>query len=644
MAISVITQPNKYMAGYSAIPLRISDSGYTNSDQYKYITSIIYNKITVTAASSYNYNNNVYTILTTSSAHNFKDGDSVLLNDENNNNLYTGYWIIVKIVSTTQVVINKIFDDPFGINDATLSRCIKYKMSPDPDGEAKLDLSNTIKDLVTENLQDVNEIFSGSDTAFKYDLMLGNESIFVWPFLDNLYATGSFAGYVGFSNTGFTSTSDVPFQVGDQINITQDLYAWPYIDNIFSAGNVGFTGTTNPFLQGQSILITGQITNPQYNIFTTVQSALTNSLITFIPYGVASPTEGGYIYGTPRPEYNGVATILDIYVDGILGLVIVTDKLFTTSSPAISGNIRYADDINTQNINLFSITGKTAYNARISRLDYSVSAFDPYVIQNRSNSLNYISTILNQQNSNQKYRIEPSTKSWLLAHSVSGYTNAARYEWKNANNSVIGTSYITNTSGNNEDFYFPVGLQQVASSTNRIDSVALSTISGSVDTYSVSVSNLSSGKTNSIYFELNDDCSMYDIMHLMWKDAYGSWLSYPFIYLSRNSTEVERKTYYQREGNWDNNTFGYDSYGRGQKQYYNRSRDKYLLNSGFLYQYEVPLMKDLMESASVYLQLPDNTLIGCIIEENQIESKKLINDDLIQYTFNVRLANNEYRF
>jgi hypothetical protein len=144
------------MAGYSAIPLRISDSGYTNSDQYKYITSIIWDKVTVTGASSYNYNNNVYTILTTSSAHNFKDGDSVLLNDENNNNLYTGYWIIVKIVSTTQVVINKIFDDPFGTNDATLSRCIKYKMSPDPDGEAKLDLSNTIKDFVTENLEDAN--------------------------------------------------------------------------------------------------------------------------------------------------------------------------------------------------------------------------------------------------------------------------------------------------------------------------------------------------------------------------------------------------------------------------------------------------------------------------------------------------------
>jgi hypothetical protein len=644
MAISVITQPNNYMAGYSAIPLRISDSGYTNSEQYKYITSILWDKVTVTGAISYNYNNNVYTVLTTSSAHNFKDGDSVLLNDENNNNLYTGYWIIVKIVSTTQVVINKIFDDPFGINDATLSRSIKYKMSPDPDGEAKLDLSNTIKDFVTENLEDVNEIFSGSDTAFKYDLMLGNESIFVWPFLDNLFATGSFAGYVGFSNTGFTSTSDVPFQVGDQINITQDLYAWPYTDNIFSAGNVGFTGTTNPFLQGQSILITGQITNPQYNIFTTVQSALTNSLITFIPYGVASPTEGGYIYGTPRPEYNGVATILDIYVDGILGLVIVTDKLFTTSSPAISGNIRYADDINTQYVNLTSITGKTAYNARISRLDYTVSAFDPYVIQNRSNSSNYISTILEHQNTNQKYRIEPSTKSWLLAHSVSGYTNAARYEWYNSNNSLLGFSYITNTTGNNLDFYFPIGLEQVAASVNRVDSVALSTISGSVDSYYVQVSQNSTGRTNSIFFELNDDCSMFDILHLMWKDAYGSWLSYPFIYLSRDSTEVERKTYYQREGNWDNNTFGYDSYGRGQKQYYNRSRDKYLLNSGFLYQYEVPLMKDLMESASVYLQLPDGKLIGCIIEENQIESKKLINDDLIQYTFNVRLANNEYRF
>lgn len=643
MAISIITEPNNYMAAYSALPLRVSDSGYTNYDQYKYITSILWDKATVTNAGPYNYLNNVYTTLMVNS-HSFSKGDSVLLNDSANNNLYTGYYIVVKIVSSTQIVIDRIFDEPFGVNDATISRSIKYKMSPDPDGEAKLDLSNTIKDFVTQNLEDVNEIFAGPDTAFEYDLMLGNESIFVFPFLDNYYY--SVDGTVGFSNSGYTATTDVPFQIGDQINITQDLYAWPYTDNFFSNGNVGFTGSSNPFLVNQTILVTGQETNPQYNIYTTIYSALTNSLITYIPFGSSSPVEGGYIYGTPRPEYNGVATVTDIFVDAnpAIGLVIVTDKPYTTASPAISGTIRYADDINTQYVNLNSITGKTAYNARINRLDYSVSAFDPYVIQNRTSSLNNISTILDHQNTNQKYRIEKSTKSWLLAHSVTGYTNAARYNWLNANGSTIGYSYITNTSGNDKDFYFPIGLDQVAASTNRVDSVALSGISGSVESYFVQVSTNAIARTNRIYFEINDDCSMYDVMHLMWKDAYGSWLSYPFIYLSRNSTEVERKTYYQREGNWDNNTFGYDSYGRGQKQYYNRSRDKYLLNSGWLYQYEVPLMKDLMESASVYLQLPDGTLLGCIIEENQIESKKLINDDVIQYTFNVRLSNNEYRF
>jgi hypothetical protein len=129
----------------------------------------------------------------------------------------------------------------------------------------------------------------------------------------------------------------------------------------------------------------------------------------------------------------------------------------------------------------------------------------------------------------------------------------------------------------------------------------------------------------------------------MWKDKLGSWLSYPFIYLSRDSTEVERKTYYQTEGNWEDNTFGYDSYGRGEKNYFSRSRDKITLNSGWLEDQEVFLMKDLMKSSSVYVQTPDNVLIACMIEENQIQLKKSINDQIFNYTFNIRLSGNDIR-
>ena len=145
---------------------------------------------------------------------------------------------------------------------------------------------------------------------------------------------------------------------------------------------------------------------------------------------------------------------------------------------------------------------------------------------------------------------------------------------------------------------------------------------------------------------MNDDCSRYDIYHLMWKDKYGSWLSYPLKYISKDITEFERKTYYQKEGNWDltNNTFGYDSYNRGEKSYYNRSRDKIVLNSGWIAEFENELIKDMMGSSEVYVQKPDGSLIGATITNKELEFKKSQSDYLWQYQFEINLSYNEIRF
>lgn len=130
----------------------------------------------------------------------------------------------------------------------------------------------------------------------------------------------------------------------------------------------------------------------------------------------------------------------------------------------------------------------------------------------------------------------------------------------------------------------------------------------------------------------------------MWKDKYGSFLSYPFIYYSRDFIEAERKTYYRQDGTWEYDTFGYDDYGRGEKTFYSRSRQTYTLNSGWLKQFEVPLMKDLIQSTSVYLQTPDNRLYGCNLLDNKLELYKDKQEQLYSYTFNVSVSFNEYRF
>jgi hypothetical protein len=108
--------------------------------------------------------------------------------------------------------------------------------------------------------------------------------------------------------------------------------------------------------------------------------------------------------------------------------------------------------------------------------------------------------------------------------------------------------------------------------------------------------------------------------------------------------EVDRKGYYKQNGTWENNTFGYDEYGRGDKNFYLRSRKSIIVNSGWLYEFERDLMEDLIQSPSVYLQTPDNRLFGGSLEEKKIEVYKEVNDDIFSYSFNFVFANNEYRF
>ena len=118
-----------------------------------------------------------------------------------------------------------------------------------------------------------------------------------------------------------------------------------YDDNFFSNDNVGFTATTatHDFEVGTTIQVVGQETNPAYNGYTTVESVPNaNSLVTNKPFGLPSPVEGGQIYGIPRPSYNGTATITDI-ITAATGVIIVTNKPFTTSTSPVPGFIRFSE-------------------------------------------------------------------------------------------------------------------------------------------------------------------------------------------------------------------------------------------------------------------------------------------------------------
>lgn len=647
MPYNITLEPNDFTAAYSAVPIQVYSNEFDDYDQFKYLINLCWNvntSLSGSTAVSYPLNDNVYTRFTTTSPHNFNIGDKVLLYNQSATTI-NGYYDVIRVPSSTEFVITLEPSIPISSYIFEIGNVIKYKIDPNLTGYGNIDLSNTLKDFVSQNLSanttNYGLSYNGGDTMFEYNIYAGQETLYQVEFVDNFFSGGS----VGFNNTGITTTTGVLFEVGDEVIIEQDLSTWNYNDNYFINGYVGFTGSTqHSFLSGQTITVVGQSTHPYYNGQTTILSAGTYNIVIDKSWQGSSPTEPGSIYGTPRPSYNTVGTITDIYVDPTLGLCIVTDIPFYSSSVPISGVIRYADGRLTEEPVKSIIRNKRTYNAHIDRPLYTTSYFNNYVLQ--SGQTNNLSTILT---TNKNYRIEKSSIGFLLTHCKGNgsFVDGMAYVFKNSSNATIGEVIIEKPTSST-DYYSPIGLEQISQAPKIEISGSFPSYSGNVSTYEVFAVDLSGmtyyQQSEIIDFELNNDCSMYELYHIMWKDSYGSFITYPFKYISRESIDTSKSNYYKTEGNWLTGSFEYNQWDRGTKDFYAKSKEIITLNSGWLYEFERDLIKDLIQSPSVYIQTPDNKLYPVQLQETNLEIYKKINEQLFQYTFNAVISYNEFRF
>jgi hypothetical protein len=654
--ITGLTIPSKYMGAYSAIPVKLGDNEYQEFDKYKYITNIVWDGRTSSGATNVNFEGDVYAQFNFSLDHKFSLGDTVLVDDDLLS-IYSGYYNVLKVPTTKSIILNtQLQADVTG--DIDIHKVKKYKLTPDLQGESKVDLSSTLKDFVTQDLEDVNDIFAGGSTAFRYNIFVGNESIYNFKFDDNQIVTGA---KVGFIDNSLSAITQVPFNVGDEIIIEQDLFNWSYATAFDSGGYLAFSGANiHNFLTGQTIEVYGQPLS-YYNATSTVREVPSaTSLVTNKLWIQAVATTPGNIFGVPRPEYNTTAVITNITFNS--GVILHTNIDFAGSSQPIPGTIKLLSGEKSIAPATNRFFNFDAYSARVNNLDYeyNLDFFKTYTIDNQLSGANIsqASTILRAEVASAKtsadhYKVKPSSKSWLLVHCRFNDNGAnAGYDWYDANGVKLGSSYLFNASGNQKDCYFPIGLDQVLASTNRTDDMVLtadtlSTIYSAISTYSVYSTRDDKDynkASREVFYQLDKRCSKYPLYHLMWKDAYGSWITYPFSFITEKRVETDKSDFYKSEGNFNaDDTFGYNSYDRGQQDYFSRNINKYVLNSDWVEDYENLLFEDMIKSAAVYMQKPDGVLVGVKIIDKDIQIKNKVNDYIYNYRIEVTEVNNDIR-
>jgi hypothetical protein len=652
-----------YNAAYSTIPLEVFDTRASASTAYNYLINVLCNTLTVSSELAVQSSGLMATKLTFIQPHSFVLGDMVFLNDTTTS--YSGYYNVMSVPSTLSIVIDLPLSEAM-IGAVLVSNVLPFKQPPLQSGRARLDLGNTLKNFVTQNLEDTNDIFAGPDTKLAYSIKCGAEYQENFNFYDNI-AGLVYTSNVGFINTGLTATSQTKFQVGDDIIIRQNLFEVPYSSVTATSDGYLRINTNTDYstsfnrLSSFNVDITGQNTYPDGNGPTTTTGATGNRVYTLKKTAITPGTtvvDGGVMFAALSPEYSRVATIIAISLKNTgspQGVILETDITPPFNTPAIGGTISSAngskvtvwdgDEIIAYAYNQF--TAIQDFSTKGTALDYVFAALTDArgfaTIQTRTP----ISGITNPSNWN---RIEPTTKSWTLVHTNQYGVDGIRYKLYNASNTLLASCYIPNTITNKDDWYAPVGLNQIASSPNVINTTStIAAQSATTEYYTVQGVNSvgTSGETvygKTLVYQLNDDCSKYDIYHLMWKDAKGSWISYPFKYLSNTASEVSRSQYYQNNvGNWGDETFSYNTYSKGESTFYVKSRDKMVLNSGWITQAENHLIIDLLKSAAVYLQKPDGTLLAAQIKTNELPPANF-KDDLVQYTIPVAYANDERRY
>ena len=147
-----------------------------------------------------------------------------------------------------------------------------------------------------------------------------------------------------------------------------------------------------------------------------------------------------------------------------------------------------------------------------------------------------------------------------------------------------------------------------------------------------------------ILFKIKDYCSRYEKIQLLFVDKFGSIISFIFNMVNRETRSINRVSYSQHYGQYapSSQSWQYNTWDRGKKTLDNQITQTWTINSDWVNEVDSEFLMTLFESPEVWWLKDDGTTVAINLTVQSIERKQTINDLVINYqlTFELSQKNN----
>lgn len=385
----------------------------------------------------------------------------------------------------------------------------------------------------------------------------------------------------------------------------QFRFEWRFVDNYYFAGSLGFIGPaggSRPLFSTGSLITVAQIT----------------------PFSFS--------------QYEGEATITNIqFITSSNAWAVAVNKGFQGNTPAQGGTMALANYGITSVSSTYSISEKYAFNGVFNYLDFITYNQNNYIPQTATPSM-WLTNIPND------YILATSSKLWLNTYKTTNNQQRVLVVQSNQGTFTYSNPYSANVS-TNDRFRLTgvaIGPNQLITSTAGWSGGTFPIINAQTTTYSVFYQNSSGVQdTKTLQFKIDDYCSKYEKIQLVFMDKLGSFASFIFNLVSRNTKNITRVDYGEIYGNYApaSQAWNYNTWDRGKKNLDTVITEEFKITSDWINQTQSDYLMELFESPEVYWINEDGVCVAINITSSGVEKKKVINDQLINYDLTFQLSN-----